>query len=79
MTQTSKVESVQQIIGTMHGQRGIMFAFQTDSGQCKVVLDFYGNGAQLNGKRYADAEATALSAVVQSGRIVTSYTHTLIY
>ena len=69
--------STSQEIGTMHGQRGIVFVFQTSRGQCRVVLDFYGNAAHLNGKRYADAETTALTAVVASGRRVESFTHAL--
>jgi hypothetical protein len=79
MQQPQTVTDIQQEIGTMHGQRGIVFMFETTAGSCKVALDFYGNGANLNGKRYCDAEATALRALVASGREMTSLRHRLIY
>lgn len=72
------VTNVLENIGTAYGHRGIMFIF--DVGQEKpvtVTIDFYGNGRNLNGKRYCDAEAAALMALAAKDLKFMSFRHRL--
>ncbi len=72
----NKAQSTNEIIGTMTGARGVQFVFTLKGGGKRTVtLDFYGNGANLNGATYARIESVALGAVVRAGFEVDSSPH----
>lgn len=73
-----QVTDVLQEIGTMHGQRGIQFVFETTDGKRRVTFDFHGAGSNFNGATYAMCEAAALRSATTAGLTVQGWTHFLI-
>lgn len=72
---SQKVENMDEIHGTMTGDRAVMVAFVDESGaRYSVTFDFYGSGREFNGAEYRQIESAALRAVVASGRKPRSWT-----
>lgn len=75
----TKATSMNQIIGTMTGDRAIQFVFTlADDTKRTVTLDFYRNGSAFNGATYARMESAALRSVIKTGAEVKTFTHFII-
>lgn len=75
----SKAQSMDEVIGTMTGARGIVFIFDlAGDRKAHVTFDFYNNGTHLNGKTYKDMEAEAVTMIHGAGLVVSGWTHKII-